>query len=504
MHEKLKFKNLFRIHSDEPELVQAQMAAMSRQIPLIYIIVAFNVFGLAVSFASAAPPELAIWTPAVLIGLFIVRSLFWFMRPKEYASHLDAARELRKLSALLAGMAVFLSVWCILLFPYGDANQQTHIAFFISVTLIGTVFAVVQVPLAALVCMTISGTTFVLFFATRGNLAYTAMALNFITVMLVVFMLVRSYFHNLYGFITSNKQLTEANAELNSLYVELQTHRDNLAQQVCLRTAELEEQKLKLEQALKAERELNAMQNDFVSMVSHEFRTPLAVIDGMARRVENRADSMDAEAVRERMEKIRGSVGRLSNLVERTLDASRMAASKLQFEPEMVDIQSHILDVLDRHKEIATEYQFEIDIEDLPDELSCDPRLMEHVLGNMIGNAVKYSKADPRIDICGYVEGNWAIIKVRDHGVGIPKAELARVTERFFRASTATSIQGTGIGLNLVKEIVQMHGGKFKIDSEEGKWTEVSAFFPIARDTDDPVILGVHDDDEPDALVRRA
>ena len=78
------------------------------------------------------------------------------------------------------------------------------------------------------------------------------------------------------------------------------------------------------------------------------------------------------------------------------------------------------------------------------------------------------------------------------------------MTERFFRASTATSIQGTGIGLNLVKEIVQMHGGKFKIDSEEGKWTEVSAFFPIARDTDDPVILGVHDDDEPDALVRRA
>ena len=67
MQEKLKFKNLFRIHSDEPELVQAQMAAMSRQIPLIYIIVAFNVFGLAVSFASAAPSELAIWTPAVLI-----------------------------------------------------------------------------------------------------------------------------------------------------------------------------------------------------------------------------------------------------------------------------------------------------------------------------------------------------------------------------------------------------------------------------------------------------
>ena len=480
MHEKLSFQDLFRIHYDKPELLHAQMASMSRQIPLIYLVVSVNIASLSFSFFGEAPNYLTVWIPLFLTVVFVARSIMWWSRPKVYDNHLDAARELKILTVLVALMAIVLSAWCIMLYPYGDAVQKTHIAFFISVTLIGTIFAVVQLPSAAISCLAISGTVFVVFFGTRGNVVYSAMAMNFIMVLAVVFLLVRGYFHNFYGFLNSNRRLSEANEELGELYQELKYHRDNLAQQVQMRTQELEEQKLKLEQSLKAERELNEMQNEFVSMVSHEFRTPLAVIDGMARRVVNRGDSMSLDDVKDRMTKIRDSVTRLSSLVERTLDASRLASGRIQYEAESFNLRDQIFDVIDRHKEIAPDHQFTTDLSRLPATITGDPRLLDHVIGNLISNAVKYSQSNPLVHVTGTTEEANAVIRVRDYGVGIPKADLARVTERFFRAATSTGIQGTGIGLNLVKEIVDMHSGHMKIDSEEGQWTEVTVSLPIA------------------------
>ena len=108
-----------------------------------------------------------------------------------------------------------------------------------------------------------------------------------------------------------------------------------------------------------------------------------------------------------------------------------------------------------------------------------DTRLMDHVLTNLISNAVKYSGSDPRLDIRACRQDQAVQFIIRDNGVGIPKEELKRVGDRFFRASTSTGIQGTGIGLNLVDELVKMHGGAFRIDSEVGEWTEVTVSVPV-------------------------
>lgn len=479
MNQKFTLRDLVRSHIDKPELLRMQLDAMSRQIPLVYLIVSVNVVGVAVAFYGDAPDLLTIWTPLVGVSLFLLRSIAWWRSPKTFQTPELALKELNRVSILMAGSALALSSWCVLLFPYGDAFQQSHIAFFISVTLIGTIFASIQLPRSALAAIGISGTAFVIFFMTRGNMVFSAMAVNFIMILSVVYLLVKNYFKTMIAFINSNNELSGANDELQALYEELKFHRDHLADQVDARTAELKEQTLKLEQALAAERKLNEMQNEFVSMVSHEFRTPLAVIDGTARRVETRMGDMHSEEIRDRMTKIRGSVKRLSNLVERALDASRLASGRIQCYPEAYNPKQLVEEILERNAEISSGFTIDVDLKRLPETLIGDPDLMDHVLTNILGNALKYSQKNPHIIITGGQENGSAVISFRDHGVGIPRNELKRVTERFFRASTSTGIQGTGVGLNLVGQIVDMHGGKLEIDSEVGNWTEVRIIVPL-------------------------
>lgn len=268
-------------------------------------------------------------------------------------------------------------------------------------------------------------------------------------------------------------------AESDKLHEEVRYHRDNLKAEVSKRTMQLEEQTLKLEQALCHEKELNELQNQFVSIVSHEFRTPLTIIDAMARRVAKKADVMSVENIRERMDNIRFSTSRLAELVERTLDSSRLANGEMQFSPEVFDFRGLVRDVLARHREIAPDYEFVFQDNDQPCVLNGDERLLDHVVSNLVSNAIKYSKKNPKIIVGLECDQGETIFRVRDHGVGIPKSELQHITKRFFRASTAKGIKGTGIGLNLVASLIEMHKGNFEIDSVEGEWTEVVVRLPI-------------------------
>jgi signal transduction histidine kinase len=479
MEKHLPLRYLFRVHSDNTDLVHAQMGAMNRQLPLLYLVVSVNVIALAASFFSDAPSHLTLWVPGVLVTIALLRSFMWWKRGVDTSDTKASAEKLVTLVWLAQAIAIVLSVWCFLLFPYGNAFQQSHIAFFLSVTLIGTIFATVQLPPAALGCLLISGSSFVLFFATRGNPVFLSMALNFVMVLIVVFMLVRSYHRNFTGYLRSNRELSEANEELSALYEELKYHRDNLANEVSKRTQELEAQTLQLETALQAERKLNEMQNEFVSMVSHEFRTPLAIIDGTARRVQRRYDEMSKPEVEDRMDKIRGSVNRLAGLVERTLDASKLASGRIRVAPESYNPRALLSELVERHRELSSAHQITLAVNDLPERALGDARLMDHVFANLISNAIKYSMSNPYVNVSGRITGDDMIIVVRDQGVGIPESELNHVAERFFRASTSAGIQGTGIGLNLVSDLVAMHHGQMNIQSKEGEWTEVTLRIPV-------------------------
>ena len=114
---------------------------------------------------------------------------------------------------------------------------------------------------------------------------------------------------------------------------------------------------------------------------------------------------------------------------------------------------------------------------------------MDNVFTNIISNAVKYSGESKFVQVTGSKADGYAVLRVRDHGIGIPKDELPKIFQRFFRASTSTGIPGTGIGLNLVKSLVDMHYGKVKLDSVEGEWTEFSIHLPLESPLETGVLL---------------
>lgn len=277
------------------------------------------------------------------------------------------------------------------------------------------------------------------------------------------------------GYIIVHRDITER----KNLELQLIAHRDELAARVEERTQTIRNQSFELEKALARERELNRMQTEFVSMASHEFRTPLTIIDGTARRLEKNAAKVDPEAIREKTQNIRSAVKRMTMLVERTLDASRLSSGRIKLTPEFFNFKELIGEVIARQKEVAASHTIEVDMGDIPEEIFGDARLLDNVVTNVISNAVKYSGEERHVWVRGYEENGYAVIKVRDSGIGIPKNELSKIFQRFFRASTSTGIPGTGIGLNLVKSLVEMHYGLIEIESEEGAWTEVTVKLPL-------------------------
>lgn len=259
----------------------------------------------------------------------------------------------------------------------------------------------------------------------------------------------------------------------------MERHQDHLEELVRDRTRELGEQKERLAQSLEKELELSGLQRQFVSMVCHEFRTPLAIIDGNAQRVQRRHDKMTPERLLDSIDKIRKSVVRLTDLIESVLDASRIEAGRLNIDLQPCNLSGMIEEVCSNHRDLNPGYRLVTELESLPDDISADIKLMRQVFSNLISNAVKYSPEGTHVWVEGALcDDDLIEISVRDDGVGIPASELGKLFDRFFRASTSTGIVGTGIGLHLARTLVEMHGGAIDVESEEGKGTTFTISLP--------------------------
>lgn len=241
----------------------------------------------------------------------------------------------------------------------------------------------------------------------------------------------------------------------------------------------MQAQARELEQALSMEKQVNTLHKQFVSMASHEFRTPLAIIDGSAQLLEREAEKLTPDRVRQRAEKIRGAVSRMTNLIESTLTVARLDAGKVDIAPRDCDLRALIVDVCERQQELSPAHRLGVDLDALPDRIVADSKAIDQVLTNLFSNAVKYSPNHPGIHIRGWREGAFAAVSVRDHGLGIASADLPLIFSRFFRAQNSTGIVGTGIGLNLVKELVNIHGGTVHVDSHVGEGSTFTVYLPI-------------------------
>ncbi len=231
-----------------------------------------------------------------------------------------------------------------------------------------------------------------------------------------------------------------------------------------------------LQRALAAEREINAQQRQFVSMASHEFKTPLAIIDSASQRLL----SPGADLPR-RVERIRSSVARMVEIIERTLSTAQLDEGRVGFAPIRCDLRGILMDVCERQRGIAQRFDVVLDMPSDDLTLDADPRLLDQVFTNLVSNAIKYSGTSTRVEISVQALQETLSVGVRDYGLGIPRNEVDRLFTRFYRASTTLTIPGTGIGLHLVKQFVALHGGDVSIATEMSKGSTFTVSLPRAR-----------------------
>jgi len=274
---------------------------------------------------------------------------------------------------------------------------------------------------------------------------------------------------------TGADQTSEVEAEQ-----ELIRHRDHLQDLVNDATAELKARAEKLRQALEKEKELNELQRQFVSMASHEFRTPLAIIDSAAQRLQRNADKAAPADVDRRVEKIRNAVGRMTRLMESTLIAARLDAGRPTIQLDDCNIAALIRETCARQQDIAEKHTISCQIDSLPDVVTADAQALEQIFTNLLSNAVKYAPDSPNIHVNAQTDAQQIVVSVRDCGVGIDEDDLPNMFQRFFRARTSTGIAGTGIGLNLVKTLVELHGGSIWVESKKGEGSLFTVRLPIS------------------------
>ncbi len=241
-------------------------------------------------------------------------------------------------------------------------------------------------------------------------------------------------------------------------------------------------QEQRLAAAVERERELAVQQRRFVAIAAHEFRTPLTIIDGAAQRLLRNAERMQPDDLRLRADKIRSAVSRMSILIDTTLNSARLDAGSIEASFTKLDIVALVRAITKRQEGVSHEFTFAMSSNMPRFEIDADPRLLDQVFTNLIANAVKYSGDSRRVEIALDCAPAGAIISVRDFGLGVPADEVPKLFTRFFRASTARGLPGTGIGLNLVKELVALHGGTVTVESRVAAGTSFTVSLPIVAE----------------------
>jgi PAS domain S-box-containing protein len=223
------------------------------------------------------------------------------------------------------------------------------------------------------------------------------------------------------------------------------------------------------------------LRDEFLSIAGHELRTPLSAllmqIQSLAR-----SPQIADERVRQRLQKAASAGMRLETLIGQMLDVSRITAGRLQLEREATSLDAIVREVMDRFAELAAASRCEVTLRLEPVSGNWDRLRLEQVVNNLVSNAIKYGKGRP-IEIETRAEGPDGILRVIDHGIGIPADDQHRIFERFERAKGTREYAGFGLGLWIARSIVESSGGHIDVESEAGKGARFTVRLPReARD----------------------
>ncbi len=242
-----------------------------------------------------------------------------------------------------------------------------------------------------------------------------------------------------------------------------------------------------IKQALEKEKELGELKSRFVSMTSHEFRTPLANIMATTETLSTYRQKMTDQQIEQRFSNIRGQVDHLKDIIDDVLQFTRIDLQFVEYNP-----QPSSLDAL--CQEIVGEFDSRADVphqliytaENMPLTMDFDKKLMRQIINNLISNAIKYSPSDKPVKVSLVCKDSVCIVTVADQGIGIPEADLKHMYEPFHRATNVGTISGTGLGLIITRKAVELHGGTIAIHSKVGIGTTITLEIPVVTQKENP------------------
>ncbi|MGQ4648083.1 PAS domain S-box protein [Lyngbya aestuarii] len=243
---------------------------------------------------------------------------------------------------------------------------------------------------------------------------------------------------------------------------------------------ELKQAEAEIRKALARARELSELRSGFVSLVSHEFRTPLTTILSSAQLLERYTHRLSEEKQHNHHQRIQGAVNRMTQLLDEVLTIGKAEAGKLTCNPEPIDLVTFCADVTES-MQISVTSQSQINFNVLGEipKAQVDDKLLGHILTNVLSNALKYSPGGGTVELELSSTSDLAVFRIQDNGIGIPQKDLGQLFESFRRASNVGTIQGTGLGLAIVKKCVDLHGGEINIESEIGVGTTFTIKLPL-------------------------
>jgi signal transduction histidine kinase len=246
----------------------------------------------------------------------------------------------------------------------------------------------------------------------------------------------------------------------------------------------------KLNEALDAQRQANSdlakldqAKSEFLSIVSHEFRTALTGIQGFSELI--RDGGLEQDEVKAYGGYIFNDADRVNRLISDMLDLDRMESGRMSMRSGDVDINDVLMEAISRAAPNGNGVEFKSDLDPRLPIVAGDRDRLIQVVSNIVNNAVKYSPDGGFVTLASQVEGRFALISITDTGLGIPPDEIGHVFERFrrVRSGAAQSIPGTGLGLTIVKQIVEMHGGKIWVESAVGHGSSFYFTIPLAPES---------------------
>ncbi|MEL7160080.1 MAG: PAS domain-containing sensor histidine kinase [Bacteroidota bacterium] len=253
----------------------------------------------------------------------------------------------------------------------------------------------------------------------------------------------------------------------------------DLEQRVEERTQALRQREEELEIALGKERELNELKSRFLSMASHEFKTPLSTVLSSTELIELYEAREDQPKRLRHADRIKNAVNQLTEVLNDFLSLSQLEQGHIEAKPKLVDLRALISTSIESAEgQFKTGQEVIMKLAPEPRTITTDAKLLRHVLTNLLSNAGKYSPEGSQITVETGLRGDRCYLSIIDRGIGIPEKDRRHLFDRFFRADNVENIKGTGLGLNIVKNYVDLLGGEIGFTSTLGQGSVFTVLLP--------------------------